>query len=144
MYAEFHDSDTLAFKFVSDELNGINRELYQSYDPSRHITDQAGDVRTRLVLSFGSMKEAIFSNAISRIWLGVHWHFDAFAGEDIMEKLKGSDGKATDGEETNPQKPKGYKQLYACKAHGSTKYLDVNAMDWFHTKGARDGDPEQW
>lgn len=66
-YAEFHGSDTLAFKFVSDELNGVGRELYQPYDPSRPTTDQAGDVRTRLVLSFGSMKEAIFSNAISRI-----------------------------------------------------------------------------
>ncbi|KAI9872832.1 MAG: hypothetical protein M1823_008072, partial [Watsoniomyces obsoletus] len=62
-------NDNLGFTFMSDELNGISRELYQTYDPSRPVTDQPGDVRTRLTLKFDSMKHAIFSNAISRIWL---------------------------------------------------------------------------
>ena len=144
IYKEFHGKDTLGFCFISDELNGVNRELYQSYDPSRAITDQAGDVRTRLVLSFRSMKEAIFSNAISRIWLGVHWHFDAFAGEDIMEPFKNA--FPADGKDLNPQRPKDYEQLYKVGPDRSTKYLNVNDMNWFHTKGAREGDPDgqQW
>lgn len=134
-------NDNLGFCFVSDELNGIGRELYQRYDPSRPITDQPGDVRTRLVLEFKSMKHAIFDNAISRIWLGVHWHFDAFAGEDIMPKF---DRSKCEGPDINLQKPKDYKQLYQCEEDGSTKYLDVKDMNWFKTKGAREGDPKEY
>jgi vanadium chloroperoxidase len=140
-YAEFHGKDDISFKFISDELNGINRELYQTYDPSHPIADQAGDVRTKLSLSFSSMKDAIFSNAISRIWLGVHWHFDAFAGEDVMVNYMESE---KDGRDNNPQRPEGYKQLYKCKDDGSTMYQNVEDMGWFGTQGPREGDAQRW
>lgn len=61
--------------FVSDELNGGNR-------------DNQGTVRPRHVRSFdqvignpgesGGLGKMILENATSRIYLGVHWIFDAF------------------------------------------------------------------
>ncbi len=51
---------------ISDELNGINR-------------DNFGTVRPRHVRSFpGGLWNMIIENATSRIFLGVHWIFDAF------------------------------------------------------------------
>lgn len=76
--------DDIKFSFVSEELNGISRDLQQQYDPSRLITDQPGDVRTRDPRDFASLWEAIFENAVSRVWLGVHWRFDAFAAKDAL------------------------------------------------------------
>lgn len=53
--------------FVSDELNGGNR-------------DNRGTVRPRHVRKFkGGLWDMIIENAMSRIFLGVHWIFDAFA-----------------------------------------------------------------
>jgi Vanadium chloroperoxidase N-terminal domain/PAP2 superfamily len=52
--------------FVSDEYNGINR-------------DNDGTVRPRHTRRFaGGLWEMIMENALSRIFLGVHWIFDAF------------------------------------------------------------------
>jgi len=57
--------DNLAF--VSEELNGGNR-------------DNKGAVRPRHVRNFkGGLWDMIIENATSRILLGVHWIFDAFA-----------------------------------------------------------------
>jgi vanadium chloroperoxidase len=144
----FQGKDKIGFRFVSDELNGINRTLDLKYDPSHPITDQPGNVRTRLVLEFPSLRHAIFSNAISRIWLGVHWHFDAFAGEDIMEPFEQpASGSEAEGVDNNPLKPVGYVQQYKCERDGSTKYKDVKEMDFFGTLGttkAANGDTENW
>lgn len=82
------DPDTIAFDFVSEELDGVSRDLYEPHDPSEPIEDQAGNVRTRMVRSFTSLWEAIFENAFSRIYLGVHWRFDAADANDI--KMPGS------------------------------------------------------
>lgn len=82
---EIYAADEIGFDFVSDELNGINRDLGQPYDPNRPITDQQGTVRTRVVRHFDSLWAAIFDNAISRIYLGVHWGFDAFARADVTK-----------------------------------------------------------
>lgn len=81
---DIHAEDQIGFSFVSEELNGISRDLQQKYDPSRPITDQPGDVRTRVTRHFKSLWEAIFENAVSRVWLGVHWRFDAFAAKDAL------------------------------------------------------------
>lgn len=64
--------DTIAFDFVSDELNGSS-------------VDARGTVRTRHVRHFDSLWQAIFENAISRVYLGVHWHFDAFDASDVQD-----------------------------------------------------------
>ncbi len=52
---------------VSDEMNGIN-------------TDNKGAVRPRHSRKFpGGLWQMILENGFSRVWLGVHWSFDAFA-----------------------------------------------------------------
>lgn len=68
-----NEPDQISFSYVSDELNGINRDLRQPYDPTLPITEQVGTVRTRVERKFPSLWSAIFDNALSRIWLGVHW-----------------------------------------------------------------------
>ena len=76
MAANFYHRDDISFSFVSDELNGIN-------------TDQNGNVRPRVVRRFRSLSQAYQENAQSRIYLGIHWQFDATkgvaAGEDIAD-----------------------------------------------------------
>jgi vanadium chloroperoxidase len=58
----FHGLD-----FVSDEFNGVNR-------------DNRGAVRPSHLRNFpGGLWKMIEENARSRIYLGVHWLFDAFA-----------------------------------------------------------------
>lgn len=53
--------------FVSDELNGVTR-------------DNAGNVRPRHVRAFPrGLWQMIEENGFSRVFLGVHWSFDAFA-----------------------------------------------------------------
>jgi hypothetical protein len=52
---------------VSEELNGVN-------------TDNLGTVRPRHRRSFndGGLWQMILENGLSRVYLGVHWVFDAF------------------------------------------------------------------
>jgi vanadium chloroperoxidase len=56
--------DKLAFEFVSDEFNGRN-------------ADATGMVRPSHNRKFNSIEEAIRENGRSRVYLGVHWQFDA-------------------------------------------------------------------
>ena len=56
-------------KFVSDEFNG-------------KTTDNTGAVRPEWEATF-TLREAIEQNKISRIYLGVHWIFDATGGETV-------------------------------------------------------------
>jgi membrane-associated phospholipid phosphatase len=55
--------------FVSDEFNGIT-------------TDNTGATRPKWSQKF-NLREAIDQNAISRIYLGVHWSFDATGGATV-------------------------------------------------------------
>jgi vanadium chloroperoxidase len=88
-------ADTIAFDFVSEELNGVSRDLHRPYHPELPLTDQPGDIRTRIVRRFPSLWAAIFENALSRIYLGVHWRFDAFDAKDGL-KPNGQDYKKPD------------------------------------------------
>jgi hypothetical protein len=52
-----------SFTFVSDELDG-------------RAVDADGSVRTKLERPIASHARAIWENAISRVYIGVHWRFD--------------------------------------------------------------------
>lgn len=80
--------DNIGFDFVSDELNGVSRDLRQPYNPNIPITDQQGTVRTRVVRHYPSLWAAMFETGLSRVFLGVHWRFDAFASKDILASTK--------------------------------------------------------
>ena len=82
------EADNIAFSAFSDELNGISRDLRQPYDPTLPITDQQGTVRTDTGLrSYPSLWAGMFENGLSRVFLGVHWGFDAFAQSDVLESM---------------------------------------------------------
>lgn len=71
----FYGTDRISFKFVSDELNGVT-------------TDADGvTVRPRVVRRFRRLSEAAEENAISRIYLGIHWSFDATEGVNAGNKI---------------------------------------------------------
>ncbi|KAI9701024.1 MAG: hypothetical protein M1836_001692 [Candelina mexicana] len=78
------EPDNIAFDFVSEELNGVSRDLRNPYNPNVPITDQLGTVRTRVVRRFHSLWDAMYDAARSRVFLGVHWRFDAFASKDVL------------------------------------------------------------
>ena len=66
-------TDKIKAKFVSDEFNGIT-------------ADHDGIVRPRWEQIF-TLKEGIEQNEISRIYLGVHWIFDATGGETVGKAI---------------------------------------------------------
>jgi membrane-associated phospholipid phosphatase len=59
--------DATPFRFVSDEFNGRNTNIYGRLLPRRPQV-------------FASFSEAEHDNAESRIYLGIHWQFDADRG----------------------------------------------------------------
>jgi len=99
--------DNIEVEFISDELNGISRDLRESYDATRPIEEQIGTVRTCFPIKFTSLWSIIYENALSRVFLGVHWRFDAFASEDVLVP------------NVNPQSDM---SPYMLNADGSTKY----------------------
>ena len=94
------DSD---FEFASDEFNPdviydmyLKRVLGAGYQASLHNVDpynfvrcEGGDLfssvcdNKRGKLVHFSLKDANDANAMSRVWMGVHWHFDAVCGQDL-------------------------------------------------------------
>ena len=63
----FYGRNHITFTFTSDELNGVT-------------TDADGNVRPLEPRTFHSFTQAAKENAISRIYLGIHWIFDAKQG----------------------------------------------------------------
>jgi PAP2 superfamily len=62
-------TEEISVTFVSDEFNDMT-------------TDNTGATRPRWEQTF-TLRQAIDQNAISRIYLGVHWDFDASGGETV-------------------------------------------------------------
>jgi hypothetical protein len=65
--------EDITVKFTSDEFNGIT-------------TDNTGTIRPAWEATF-TLREAIEQNKISRIYLGVHWIFDATGGEIVGKAI---------------------------------------------------------
>jgi hypothetical protein len=66
--------DRVPFTFVSDEWNGVTR-------------DNEGWVRPKWPRSYSSFSQAEEENGQSRIYLGVHWHFDKTSGIDVGHQV---------------------------------------------------------
>jgi hypothetical protein len=64
---DFYGTDAISFTIGSDEFNGVTR-------------DQNGNVRPVVHQHFTSFSQAMEQNALSRIYLGIHWAFDAKVG----------------------------------------------------------------
>jgi hypothetical protein len=64
---QFYGRDDIRFTFVSDEYNG-------------ETLDNQGNVRALHPRTFRSLSQAETENAVSRIYLGIHWAFDATEG----------------------------------------------------------------
>lgn len=63
----FYGRNDIAFEVQSDELNGVTQGA-------------EGTVRPAVTRQFNSFQEASWENALSRIYLGIHWRFDAEQG----------------------------------------------------------------
>ena len=63
----FYRTDRIAFTFVSDEFNGVTK-------------DNSGIARPVVERRFSSLSQAEEENGRSRIYLGIHWAFDATEG----------------------------------------------------------------
>jgi hypothetical protein len=95
----FQDSGGTDMAFVSDELNGANADNRGTIRPSRPLTFPQG------------LWQMIIDNGLSRIFLGVHWVFDAFAVDskgnpDLTQNIGGVPlgiGIANDIFDTNMQ-----------------------------------------
>ncbi|MDY0872823.1 vanadium-dependent haloperoxidase [Dongia rigui] len=74
MLRHFWD-DATPFVLVSDEYNGLNYPVGGT------------EPRAKLPQSFVSFSHAEYANGRSRIWLGIHWQFDADAGIEQGNKI---------------------------------------------------------
>lgn len=75
------DNITNGLTFVSDEFNGSN-------------TDANGTIRPKHTRSFpDGLWQMIFENGLSRVFLGVHWYFDAFDLQPNALNPGGPDGR---------------------------------------------------
>lgn len=70
----FYGKDDISFTLSSDEFNGVSKDVN-------------GNVRPVRKRSFRSFTEAFLENARSRIYLGIHYQFDAYAGIDAGIKI---------------------------------------------------------
>lgn len=72
--ARFYGTGAIAFRFTSDEYNGINRN---------------GDGTRRPVVTrkYRTLEQASLENAISRVYLGVHFIFDCTDGVEAGNQI---------------------------------------------------------
>jgi hypothetical protein len=84
--ANFYQTDdinfSIPFDFISDEFNGVTRDIHQSIPPL--ILDY---VRQMLPRHYESFSQAAAENAASRIFLGIHWRFDAIEGVSAGDRI---------------------------------------------------------
>ncbi|MCK1735885.1 phosphatase PAP2 family protein [Bradyrhizobium sp. 138] len=71
-------ADKVGFSLVSDELNGLSH-------------DSDGTRRTRHLRRYDRLLDAMYENAVSRVYLGVHWRFDGTTANDADGLLTQTD-----------------------------------------------------
>ena len=103
MMADFYQTDdinfSIPFNFISDEFNGITRDVHE------HIPDLILNyVRQIRPRHYDSFSQAAAENAASRIFLGIHWRFDAIQGVSAGDRIADIifDGKLRPREHHSP------------------------------------------
>jgi hypothetical protein len=84
--ADFYQMDdihfSVPFDFVSDEFNGVSRDIHNA------IPDlMLNHVRDLLPRHYDSFSQAAAENAASRIFLGIHYRFDAIQGISAGDRI---------------------------------------------------------
>jgi hypothetical protein len=84
--ADFYQTDdvnfSIPFDFVSDEFNGVSRDIHDA------IPDLIlNHVRDLLPRHYESFSQAAAENAASRIFLGIHYRFDAIEGLSAGDRI---------------------------------------------------------
>src|SRR5262249_21728307 len=84
--ADFYQTDdvnfSIPFTFISDEFNGVTTDIHESIPPI--ILNFIRQIEPRHFVSFS---QAAAENAASRIFLGVHWRFDAIQGINAGDRI---------------------------------------------------------
>ena len=136
-------ADKIDFEIFSDEQDGIHRDLTDPYNPNLPIDAQRGIVRTFWQRKFNSLWEAMWENAVSRVWLGVHWSFDAFAPEDMLRPNLNPAGIAASPSSISTYgPPPAVNNKYAIETDGTTSYIDPKSVK-YKKMGARADRPAQ-
>jgi len=88
--ADFYQTDdinfSIPFDFISDEFNGLTRDIHELIPPL--ILDHVREVRPR---HYNSFSQAAAEISASRIFLGIHWRFDATEGVSAGDRIAGID-----------------------------------------------------
>jgi hypothetical protein len=84
--ADFYQTDdihfSIPFTFISDELNGVSRDV-QAAIPDIVMNH----IRDLLPRSYQSLSQAAAECAASRIFLGIHYRFDAIQGVSAGDRI---------------------------------------------------------
>jgi hypothetical protein len=84
--ADFYQTDdvhfSIPFTFISDEFNGVTTDIHQSIPPI--ILNYICQIEPR---HFTSFSQAAAENAASRIFLGIHYRFDAIQGVSAGDRI---------------------------------------------------------
>jgi hypothetical protein len=88
--ADFYQTDdinfSIPFDFISDEFNGVTQDIHASIPPI--ILNFVNQIEPRHYTSFS---QAAAENAASRIFLGIHWRFDAVEGVSAGDRIADMD-----------------------------------------------------
>jgi hypothetical protein len=86
MMADFYQTDdvnySISFNFISDEFNGVTTDIHQNIPPI--ILNYVRQIEPRHYTSFS---QAAAENAASRIYLGIHYRFDATEGVSAGDRI---------------------------------------------------------
>lgn len=72
----------IPFNFISDEFNGLTTDIHELMPDL--VLDHVREMRPR---HYDSFSQAAAENAASRIFLGIHWRFDAVEGVSAGNRI---------------------------------------------------------
>jgi hypothetical protein len=131
--ADFYQTNDISFSipfdFISDEFNGVTRDIHDA------IPDIIlNHVRDMLPRHFNSFSQAAAENAASRIFLGIHYRFDAIQGVSAGDRI-------ADYTFDHLLRARAGRQLYHVPTVDFVRQLDAYLDGSYTTYFARQGSP---